>query len=138
MGRGAGLGLGVIGYIDFNWSKSKRYRASLGVSLIGGKNILIGFLMKSIINGWLNKNKTRDWLKSMQTNYRASLNIKSVLISCILVQRFALLAQTICWQNIAKTSKFEKSIMSFKKYFYFFIKFQFLVLAISLYYLVVA
>ena len=36
-GRGAGFGLGVMGYIDFNRSKSKRYRASLGASLIGGE-----------------------------------------------------------------------------------------------------
>ena len=35
--------------------------------------LIIGFLMKPIINSWLNKNQTRDWLKSMQTNYRASL-----------------------------------------------------------------
>ena len=71
MGRGVGFGLGVMEYIDFNWSKSKRYRASLGVSFMGEKNILIGFLMKSIINRWLNKNQTSDSLKSMQASLGA-------------------------------------------------------------------
>ena len=58
--------------------------ASLGVSLMGKKkkNYLIRFLMKPNTNRWLNQNQnqTSDWLKNMQTNYRASLGAPSTII----------------------------------------------------------
>ena len=42
------------------------------------KNILIGFLIKLIINRWLNKNEPCGWIKisnnEKQTNYRAKLS----------------------------------------------------------------